>query len=88
MATITDIHRFSAADKRFVIQNIASPGTGAVDVTTGLDYVDIAIPVAGTTPDKACVATPNTTDHTTASNGHVAVEAEANVTVLLLSIGR
>jgi len=88
MATITNTHQWSIGDQTAVIQSIASPGTGAVDVTTGLSYVNIAIASVGTTADKAVIATPNTTDHSTASNGSVAVEAEANVTITLLSIGR
>ena len=88
MATTTLIHQFAIGDQIAVIQQIAAPGTNAVDITTGLNYVNMALAQASGTADKACVATRNTTDHTTVSNGHVAVEAEANKTVMLLSIGK
>lgn len=84
-----DVHRFSAADKRFVIQSHATPGTGENDITTGLDYIDIVLVVCGTTADKCVIATPNASDDAgTASNGHFCLHAEANVTCYSLAIGR
>lgn len=88
MATTTLTHQFSIGDQIAVIQSIASPGTGVNDITTGLSYVNFTVASAGTTPDKAVIATPNTSDHSTEANGHVTVQAEADVTITLFSIGR
>ena len=71
-------------DMRVVIRSHATPGTGANEITTGASYVIACFSQATVTPDKTCVITINTTDHSTEALGSYALEAEADKTVQTL----
>ena len=71
-------------DMRVVIRKHETPGTGANEITTGADYVIAVFSQESETADKVCIATPNTTDHSTEGLGSYTLEAEADDTCYTL----
>ena len=76
----TNVFESVFGNVRVLVQKHATPGTGANEVATGADYVFAVTGNCGTTPDKALVLTPNTSDHSIAALGSYTLEAEADVT--------
>ena len=68
------------------IDDHTTPGTGANQIKTGAGYVIAAIGCLAGTPDKTCICTPNTSDHSTAALGSYCLEAESDLTAHVLVI--